>query len=177
MTNQQIIAVTVVGDDRPGIVADVTSALADLHGNLEDSTMTLLRGHFAMILLVRTTASPGAVESALSPVTTDGSLTVAARVLREATPEAQPFGPAYSLRVHGADRPRIVASITRVIADHGATVVDLGTRLGEDLYVLTAELLLPAGGSAEALGADLRSVAGELGVAVQLAPLADDDVL
>ena len=45
----QIIAVTVLGDDRPGIVADVTGALAGLHGNLEDSTMTLLRGHFAMV--------------------------------------------------------------------------------------------------------------------------------
>ena len=56
---QQIIAVTVLGDDRPGIVADVTTALADLHGNLEDSTMTLLRGHFAMVLLVRTGAGAG----------------------------------------------------------------------------------------------------------------------
>ena len=56
---QQIIAVTVLGDDRPGIVADVTTALADLHGNLEDSTMTLLRGHFAMVLLVRTVADAG----------------------------------------------------------------------------------------------------------------------
>ena len=48
----QIIAVTVLGHDRPGIVADVTRALADLHGNLEDSTMTLLRGHFVMVLLL-----------------------------------------------------------------------------------------------------------------------------
>jgi len=53
----QIIAVTVLGDDRPGIVADVTGALVGLQGNLEDSTMTLLRGHFAMVLLVRTGAS------------------------------------------------------------------------------------------------------------------------
>ena len=53
---QQIIAVTVLGHDRPGIVADVTAALAGPAGNLEDSTMTLLRGHFAMVLLVRTGA-------------------------------------------------------------------------------------------------------------------------
>jgi glycine cleavage system transcriptional repressor len=45
------IAVTVVGPDRPGIVANVSAALADLRLNLTDSTMTLLRGHFAMMLI------------------------------------------------------------------------------------------------------------------------------
>ena len=63
-----VLAVTVLGGDRPGIVADVTAALAGLGGNLEDSTMTLLRGHFAMVVLVRTPAPVGAVEAALAPV-------------------------------------------------------------------------------------------------------------
>jgi glycine cleavage system transcriptional repressor len=45
------IAVTVVGPDRPGIVAEVSTALAELGLNLTDSTMTLLRGHFAMVLV------------------------------------------------------------------------------------------------------------------------------
>ena len=64
-TELSVIAVTVLGDDRPGIVAEVTAALADLGGNLEDSTMTLLRGHFAMVVLVRTGASQAEVEAAL----------------------------------------------------------------------------------------------------------------
>ena len=38
------LAVTVLGHDRPGIIAEVTGALAALGGNLEDSSMTLLRG-------------------------------------------------------------------------------------------------------------------------------------
>lgn len=170
-----VIAVTVIGDDRPGIVADVTDALANLHGNLEDSTMTLLRGHFAMVLLVRTIASADAVEAALSPLAADGSLVIHARPLREtAAPVAT--GTAYALRVHGADRPGIVAAITRVVADHGANIVDLGTRLGGGLYVLMAELQLPEDRSAAALERDLRGVAGELGVDVHLSAV-DDDVL
>src|SRR5688572_33473933 len=44
-------AITVIGHDRPGIIADVTSVLAGLGLNLTDSTMTLLRGHFAMTLI------------------------------------------------------------------------------------------------------------------------------
>ena len=79
----QTIAVTVLGHDRPGIVADVTGALADLHGNLEDSTMTLLRGHFAMVLLVHTGAGAEGVEAALRPLCAGGALVINARVLDE----------------------------------------------------------------------------------------------
>jgi len=171
----QIIAVTVLGDDRPGIVADVTRALVGLHGNLEDSTMTLLRGHFAMVLLVRTGATVESVEAAFDPLGADGSLVINARVLQDST--LSPIGgPSYALRVHGADRPGIVAAITGVVARNGANIVDLGTRLGDGLYVLTAELQLPSEASAVGLDAELQDAARELGVEVHLSPI-DDDLL
>jgi len=171
----QIIAVTVLGHDRPGIVADVTGALADLHGNLEDSTMTLLRGHFAMVLLVHTGAGAAAVEAALRPLCADGSLVINARVLDDPVP-SEVRGPSYALRVHGADRSGIVATITAVVARHGANIVDLGTRLVGGLYVLTAELELPGEASVVGLEAELRGAADELGVEVHLSPI-DDDLL
>jgi glycine cleavage system transcriptional repressor len=171
----QIIAVTVLGRDRPGIVADVTGALADLHGNLEDSTMTLLRGHFAMVLLVHTGAGAAAVEAALRPLCADGSLVINARVLEGPAPSPV-LGPSFALRVHGADRPGIVSTITAVVSRHGANIVDLGTRLVEGLYVLTAELELPEEASVVGLEAELKGAAGELGVEVHLSPI-DDDLL
>ena len=172
---QQVIAVTVLGQDRPGIVADVTRALADLHGNLEDSTMTLLRGHFAMVLLVRTTADAHGVESALAHLTGDGRLVINARRLAD-SPAVTADAASYALHVHGADRPGIVARITGVLARHGGNIVDLGTRLVDDLYVLTAELQLPTGAGVEALRQDLSLAARELGVDVHLTPV-DDDLL
>jgi glycine cleavage system transcriptional repressor len=171
----QVIAVTVIGQDRPGIVADVTGALADLHGNLEDSTMTLLRGHFAMVLLVHTGAGAPAVEAALRPLTAGGALVISARVL-DGPPASEVGGPAYALRVHGADRPGIVATITAVVARHGVNIVDLGTRLVDGLYVLMAELQLPREASPVGLAAELRGAADELGVEVHLSPI-DDDLL
>ncbi|MDQ1483276.1 MAG: glycine cleavage system transcriptional repressor [Actinomycetota bacterium] len=171
----EIIAVTVLGDDRPGIVAEVTRALADLHGNLEDSTMTLLRGHFAMVLLVHTGAGAAAVEAALHPLGADGSLVINARVLGDSS-HTEIRGPSYALRVHGADRPGIVATITAVVARHGANIVDLSTRLIEGLYVMMAELQLAGAGTAAGLEADLQGAAGELGVEVHLSPV-DDDLL
>ena len=169
----QIIAVTVLGHDRPGIVADVTGALADLHGNLEDSTMTLLRGHVAMVLLVHTGAGAEAVEAALRPLCAGGSLVINARVLGDPAP-SEVRGPSYALRVHGADRPGIVATITAVVARHGANIVDLCTRLVDGLYVLMAELELPRTASAVGLEVELQGTADELGVEVYLSPIDDD---
>src|SRR5438094_166616 len=45
-------AVSAVGADRPGIVAAVTGAFLEHGCNLEDTSMTILRGHFAMMLVV-----------------------------------------------------------------------------------------------------------------------------
>ena len=60
------LAITVIGHDRPGIVADVAEALAGVGANLTDSTMTRLRGHFAMTLIC-TGPAAAEVEAALAP--------------------------------------------------------------------------------------------------------------
>ena len=128
-----------------------------------------------MVLLVRTGASAAAVEAALHFLSADGSLVINARVLGDPA-LSQIGGPSYALRVHGADRPGIVSTITAVVAHHGANIVDLGTRLVEGLYVLMAELQLPSEASAVGLGAELQGAADELGVEVRLS-LIDDDLL
>src|SRR6478672_3562806 len=112
-----LLAVTVLGHDRPGIVADTTAALAGLGGNLEDSTMTLLRGHFAMLLLVRTSAAAPAVQDALAGLAADGRLTVDVREVPDLELHAAPAaGLPHVLSVHGADRPGIVGALTGVVA-------------------------------------------------------------
>ena len=45
-------AVTAVGADRPGIVAAVSGVLMEQGCNLEDTSMTILRGHFAVMLVL-----------------------------------------------------------------------------------------------------------------------------
>lgn len=168
------LALTVLGHDRPGIIAEVTGALAQLGGNLEDSSMTLLRGHFAWTLVVRTAASIEAVRAGLAHLVEDG-LVVSVLTL------PQPAGPArtgllYVMSVHGADRPGIVSGLTQVLADHGGNVTDLTTRLGTGFYLLLAEVDLPAGTDLVALRAQVAAVAARLGVDATLRP-ADADVL
>jgi glycine cleavage system transcriptional repressor len=174
-TTPALFAVTVLGDDRPGIVADVATALAGLGCNLEDSTMTLLRGHFAMVVLVRTDRPVETVEAALLPMTEGGELAVDVRPLPEHG-DSGLSGTAYTLHVHGADRPGIVAAMTDVVARHGGNIVDLGTRLGQDVYVLIAEFVLPPAAAVDAVEEDLATVARDVGVDFHVS-VVDDDLL
>jgi glycine cleavage system transcriptional repressor len=168
-----LLAVTVIGHDRPGIIAQATGLLAGLGANLEDSSMTILRGHFAMVLIASADVSVGDAERALAPLTADGMLDVAVReVPQEAEPAA--LGPSYLLSVHGGDRPGIVSAVTREVAAHGGNITDLTTRLSGELYVLVAEVDLPAATDVTALTERLAGVGQDLGVQVSLRPLEPD---
>lgn len=159
------LAITVIGPDRTGIVADVAGALSGLGANLTDSTMTRLRGHFAMTL-VCTGPGAAAVEQALAPLSADGGLLATVREVQPET-DAAAAGVPYVVSVHGADRLGIVAAVTRVVADAGGNITDLTTRLAGPLYVLVAEVDVPPG-KADELSARLAGVARELGVDVTL---------
>jgi glycine cleavage system transcriptional repressor len=156
------LAVTVLGHDRPGIIAEVTGALAALGGNLEDSSMTLLRGHFAWTLVVSADASADDVASRLAHLTDEG---LVVSVLPVPDADAAPAeGTAWLLSVHGADRPGIVSGLTGVVAEAGGNITDLTTRLGTGVYLLIAEVALPADADVDALGARITAAAAELGV-------------
>lgn len=158
-------AVTVIGHDRPGIIADVAEILAVLGLNLTDSTMTRLRGHFAMTLVCAGTVAAAEIESALAPLTTDRTLLVTVREVGEEEVDA-PSGEHYVLTVHGADRLGIVAALSRTVAAAGGNITDLTTRLAGNLYVVVAEVDAP-GAMADLAGAIDRTAA-ELGVEATL---------
>lgn len=167
-------AITVLGHDRPGIIAETTSALAGLGLNIEDSTMTLLRGHFAMMLITAGSVDPMEIEAGLSGLTADGSLSVSVREVPQERAAAS--GSTYLLTVHGGDRPGIVSSLMAEIARVGGNVTDLTTRLSGDLYVLLAECDLPNDIDVAAAEAAIKAVAADLGVGATLRALESDDL-
>jgi len=169
-----LLAITVLGHDRPGIIAETTGVLAELGLNIEDSTMTLLRGHFAMMLITDGAADAGSVEESLGGLTADGSLSVSVREVPAETAVAR--GTSYLLSVHGGDRPGIVSNLVAEVAKVGGNITDLTTRLTGELYVLLAEVDLPASAEVAALEQALAAVASGLGVDVTLRPLESDDL-
>jgi glycine cleavage system transcriptional repressor len=168
------LAITVLGHDRPGIIAETTGVLADLGLNIEDSTMTLLRGHFAMMLITDGEQDGDTVEEALAGLTADGSLSVAVREVPAENVAGR--GTPYLLSVHGGDRPGIVSALVAEVASVGGNITDLTTRLAGDLYVLLAEVDLPSSADPVALASALTATAAGLGVDVTLRALESDDL-
>jgi glycine cleavage system transcriptional repressor len=183
------VAVTALGLDQPGIVSRVTGVLVDHGGNLEDSAMTILGGHFAIMLVVEVPdeADLDGLESALAAEVASLGLTVAVRPVAEVPSTADEpgrgfteTGPSWSVSVHGADRPGIVHRVTALLAGHGANVVDLSTRrLGsgeQAAYVMLLAVTLAPRTDEQALAGELEALAGDLGVDIHVRP-DDADVL
>jgi glycine cleavage system transcriptional repressor len=156
-------ALTAVGRDRPGIVAGITAVLLAHEVNVEDSQMTILRGHFTMMLIVA--AGDDVDESDLSgDLRAIGkelgleSLTIA--TVDQLSGEEEPE-PSHIVSVYGVDHPGIVHAVSSALAERGITITDLTTRLvgdevKEPLYALMMEVAIPpdeSGDVAEALEA------------------------
>ena len=174
-------ALSAVGADRPGIVAAVTGALAGSGCNLEDSSMTILRGQFAIMLVV---AGPegldaATLEEALAGPAADLDLVVHVRPIDEDV-RPGPSGEPWTVAVYGADRPGIVHRFTSLLADAGVNVVDLTTRvIGEParpVYAMILEVALPPGVDGTDLSARLVALARELGVECSTHP-SEADIL
>ena len=174
------LAITAIGADRPGVVAAVTGVLADLDGNLEDTSMTILGGRFAMVLIVAVPdeLDVDAVRQALAGPAEELGLDVAVHP-SDRTGDAV-VGDPWSVSVYGADRPGIVHRFAEVLADHGVNITDLTTRvIGEanrPVYAMLLDVALPPDVSADALADALGSVASELGVECSM-HAADADIL
>ena len=54
--------ITVVGTDKVGIIAKVSSFLADRDINIEDISQTILSGNFVMMMMVNLSSSTKALE-------------------------------------------------------------------------------------------------------------------
>jgi glycine cleavage system transcriptional repressor len=157
------LALSAIGRDRPGIVAATTAALLRHGANVEDSRMSILRGHFTMMLVVSVPddADRDALAAALDAVAADLGLEALAlsaiSLSADETAEAT-----HVVTVYGVDHPGIVHHAAQALAEHGVNIVDLQTKLVEDegepsIYVLQMEVTLP--GDLEAAELD-RSLAG-----------------
>lgn len=166
------LVLTLIGDDRAGLVSAVASTVSEHGGNWNHSEMAELAGKFAGIVLV--TIPEGRVDelvAALEPL--QGLLDVT--VQRADTAAAAVTGVTrWSLELLGADRPGIVSDISGVIADHGVSIEAFSSltreapMAGGMLFEATAELDVPADTDIGAMRSALEALAHELMVDIDL---------
>lgn len=173
-------AVTSIGVDQPGIVAMVTGVLLEHGCNLEDTAMSVLRGQFAMVMVVAAPEGADAVEleSELRERVSRFDLVTVVRPLQEAPASALATadgvgadgvpvdGEAWTVVVYGPDNPGIVHLVAEQLAVMEINIVDVTTRVsGADgaLYSMVMEVVPPEGlepADAEAALADATAAEG-----------------
>lgn len=128
---------TVVGADRPGIVARLTEVLFRGGCNLGEASMARLGGNFAVMLMVEG-GDGAALERLVRPVTDELGLRLHVDPIEGALHRHQE--PNVQVTVHGADRPGIVAQVTGALSRAGFNILDLSSDVGgtaeRPIYVL-----------------------------------------
>jgi len=174
------ILLSVSGHDRTGIVRDVADALQHLNANIEDSSMTALRGRFAMMLIVRLPEerSMSELKAVLADLEQRTRLTVQSQTISDEEMAAEPMEPDYVITVHGADKLGIVHAVTDALAELEVSVVDLSTqaRSSDDGDVYMMALEVASNGKGAEMKSALQATAASIGVDIDLHEL-DEGIL
>ncbi len=169
------IVISVLGQDRPGIIAAVSGILFEQDCNIENVDQTILQSEFSGIFIVGMPVKKNSAD--LYNKLVEGLKTLDLNIFIKPLDHAQPkleFGESepFVLTTRGPDRKGLVASVTRVIADYGVNVTNLqavfrGTDNPSD-NIMIYEVDVPADVNQKELHADLRQTADRLGLEISI---------
>ncbi len=173
---RQWFALSAIGRDRPGMVADLAELVYECDCNLEDSSMTVLGSEFAVLMLVSGEGPEieRRLAAACKRLEWEKRFTVFFRPLDEPPRRTPPPGTPMEAVVTGADKAGIVARVARTLADHGVNIVDLRTEsrpepeTGTPIYTMRIAMTVPPGVDRRALAERLDRVAADLCVDLTL---------
>ena len=129
---------TLVGEDRPGIVAAVTKALFDGRMNLGEASMLRMGSNFSMLMMVSGANGAGEVEAVVRSIAAQMRLHVHVDQITGGL--HRHLVPNLHVTVSGADRAGIVAQVTGALADAGFNILDLESDVAgsedEPVYIM-----------------------------------------
>jgi glycine cleavage system regulatory protein len=167
------LVLTVLGDDRAGLVSAVSAPLKQHGASWERSQMARLAGKFAGIVEVTVeSTSVDALSLDLRALSGQG---LSVHVERTGTAPESDAGARLTLDLIGSDRPGIVADISALLADAGVSIEELTTQVREApmagglLFEAHATLAAPATADTAGLRNALEQLADELMVDLTLA--------
>jgi glycine cleavage system transcriptional repressor len=167
-------ALTIIGRDRAGIVAEVTRILYENGCNIADSSCSILGGQFSMILIISHPQihDKSVLMDAFAPLV-QKDLSVFVRTLKPGGEERPDLsGDICMISVYGADKPGIVYRVAHELGARSINITDLNTKLIGDkdspVYVMMIEALLPQDIEIEAVESWMLALKQELKVDISL---------
>jgi glycine cleavage system transcriptional repressor len=177
MTREHYI-VTAVGENRTGIVAEVSELIYKSGCNIEDSQMGRLADQFVLSILVSSKREEAArtLLARCNQLKTR-HMQVVVFPLGECRPHCHHHPvpePNYTLRAVGQDRAGIVCRTSRILAVEGVDIVDMTTHItrapesGVPIFTMEAHLVVPPGTDPEALRRKFVDMADEMVIDMSL---------
>ncbi len=169
------VVISVLGQDRPGIIAQVSGALFCRDCNIENVSQTILQSEFSGIFIaeIPEDMSLKELETYLTAETAHMGLHIFVKTL--AVPESLPVSKKthpFVITTRGPDRKGLVATVTDIIARHHVNVSNLQAvfKGGDDpnRNIMIYEVDIPAETDQKALEDELREKAGELGLEISI---------
>ncbi len=170
------LVLTVLGDDRSGLVDALADVVEAQGGNWTKSRMAELAGKFAGIVLVTVPdANAASFEAALDPLHEQGLLDITVAASQTDAAQSNDGSDAvFALSLLGPDQPGIVHELSGALAERNVSIADLRTELREApmaggmLFEAHALLEAPAGLSATELQQCIEDLEAELMVDIEL---------
>lgn len=167
--------ISVLGQDRPGIIAAVTATLFKLDCNIENINQTILQSEFSGIFIasIPSDLTNGELCSQLTGALAHLNLNVYVKSLehKEKGFESDRCEP-FIITTIGPDRKGLVAGITEIIAKHGVNVTNLkaifkgGDNPTDNIMIY--EVDIPNDIDQQILRAELMKRASELGLDISI---------
>lgn len=171
------LVLTVVGDDRAGLVAALADVVSAHSGNWERSQLAELAGTFAGIVVVSVPADRlESLTTALGHL--DGLLKITAHAATDVTPPEHVRE--LSLRVIGNDRPGIVRDVSAALSRHALSIESLTSQTmdapmsGGRLFEARVVVHVPLDADLDAIRSDLERLASEILVDLTLGDRSDE---
>ena len=143
------LVITALGQDRPGIVNELSSTLFSHELNIEDSRMSVLGGEFAILLLV--TGSEQSLSRFIdNKQEAEASLNMTLTIKTTESPESTHSQIPYDVEVISVDYPGIVHKLTHFFSDQNINIVDLSTdryaapHTGTPMFALQMTIGIPS---------------------------------
>ncbi len=167
--------VTFIGDDRPGLVEQLSSVIESNRGNWHESRLSELAGKFAGLILVSLPSDTGdKLERELKALSTSG---LSLRVTPTASGALPQSGRAITLNLIGPDRLGIIREISRTLAQRDINVLDMDSQVdsapmsGEMIFKARIDASVPRDTDLDDLYDTLEEIANQMTLEIDLEPL------
>jgi glycine cleavage system regulatory protein len=161
------LVLTVIGNDKSGLVDALAGPIADQGGSWDRSHMARLAGQFAGIVVVSVPDdNVDALASSFAALNAQGLLDV--KVAIASTSDDRPDDSLLELHLIGQDRPGIIREISAALASRDVSILELETDTvsapmsAEPLFEARATLRVPAGLHQDDLRHALEDIANEM---------------